>query len=79
MNELHASPQTDSAMLKLNGEPVESTAATLASLLAGQGIDPAKPGIAVAVNGVVVPRASWADLPVKGGDTVEVITAMQGG
>lgn len=36
-------------------------------------------GIAVAVNGEVVPRASWATVVVTSGDRVEVLTATQGG
>jgi sulfur carrier protein len=36
-------------------------------------------GIAVAVNGAVVPRGSWATTPVRDGDAVEVLTAVQGG
>jgi sulfur carrier protein len=36
-------------------------------------------GIAVAVNGDVVPRSAWPDLPLRDGDTVEVLTAVQGG
>jgi sulfur carrier protein len=36
-------------------------------------------GVAVAVNGEVVPRASWAQTPLRAGDRVEVLTATQGG
>jgi sulfur carrier protein len=36
-------------------------------------------GVAVAVNGEVVPRASWAQTPLRAGDQVEVLTATQGG
>ncbi len=36
-------------------------------------------GVAAAVNGEVVRRASWAQTPVSHGDEVEVITAVQGG
>ena len=36
-------------------------------------------GVAVAVNGTVVPRSTWADVPLADGDTVEVLTAAQGG
>lgn len=35
--------------------------------------------IAVALNGVVVPRRVWPDTTVNDGDRVEVVTAMQGG
>jgi sulfur carrier protein len=36
-------------------------------------------GVAVAVNGEVVPRTSWATTAVAAGDRVEVLTATQGG
>lgn len=36
-------------------------------------------GVAVAVNGEVVPRARWAQTELRGGDQVEVLTASQGG
>lgn len=79
MSASNTSPRTDSPTLKLNGEVVHSTASTLVELLSEQGIDPTKPGIAVALNDAVVPRASWPEQQVRVGDRVEVITAMQGG
>jgi sulfur carrier protein len=36
-------------------------------------------GLATAVNGEVVPRASWAATLLADGDRVEVVTAVQGG
>lgn len=36
-------------------------------------------GLAVAVNGEVVPRSTWADRPVVDGDQVEILTIAQGG
>jgi sulfur carrier protein len=36
-------------------------------------------GIAVAVNGEVVPRAAWAGTVLRDGDRIEVLTAAQGG
>jgi sulfur carrier protein len=36
-------------------------------------------GVAVAVNGAVVPRAAWAATSLRDGDAVEVLTAVQGG
>jgi sulfur carrier protein len=40
---------------------------------------PARRGVAVAVNGTVVPRSTWAAVTLADGDTVEVLTAAQGG
>lgn len=36
-------------------------------------------GVAVAVNGEVVPRAGWGTFAIPEGARVEVLTAMQGG
>jgi sulfur carrier protein len=36
-------------------------------------------GVAVAVNGAVVPRSAWGFTPLGDGDAVEVLTAVQGG
>lgn len=36
-------------------------------------------GVAVALNGTVVPRASWAATTPADGDTIDVLTAVQGG
>ena len=36
-------------------------------------------GVAVAVDGAVVPRAAWADTVLTDGARVEVLTAVQGG
>jgi sulfur carrier protein len=42
-------------------------------------IAPERRGIAVAVNGEVVPRSAWPQTTFRGGDRVEVLTAAQGG
>lgn len=39
----------------------------------------AERGVAVALNGEVVPRSAWADTGLADGDRVEVLTAAQGG
>ena len=39
----------------------------------------AKRGVAVAVNGEVVPRSRWEAVALHDGDRVEVLTAAQGG
>ena len=36
-------------------------------------------GLAVAVNGEVVPRYRWPATPLRDGDAVEILTAVQGG
>ena len=67
-----------SIQVKLNGEPRElPDGARLAEAVA-ELTDPAS-GVAAAVNGDVVPRGSWAAMPLRDGDQVEVVTAVQGG
>lgn len=65
--------------LRVNGAPEEHAAATIAQLLDAKGVDPARRGIAVAVNGAVVPRARWPEHALSAGDSVEIIQARQGG
>ncbi|MEH0937056.1 sulfur carrier protein ThiS [Micromonospora psammae] len=42
-------------------------------------VTPQQRGVAVAVNGEVVPRSRWSSSPVRDGDRVEVLSAAQGG
>jgi sulfur carrier protein len=53
-------------------------AATLAGLLGELGLIGRK-GVAAAVNGCVVPRASWDSRSLSAGDRVLLIRATQGG
>lgn len=62
----------------VNGRPHDlDERATLAGLVARVAPDPR--GIAVAVNGGVVPARTWPDVELVEGDQVEVVTAHQGG
>jgi sulfur carrier protein len=62
----------------VNGEEWELTdGSTVGDVLRRLGA-PAT-GIAVACGDEVVPRASWSDTPVRDGDRIEVLTAVQGG
>jgi sulfur carrier protein len=64
----------------LNGRPAEGLdGVTIADLLADLGVEAAARGVAVAVDGEVVPRAEWPRRPVPEGARVEALTAMQGG
>jgi sulfur carrier protein len=42
-------------------------------------LDAPATGVAVACRGEVVPRASWPATPVRDGDEIDVLTAVQGG
>jgi sulfur carrier protein len=66
-------------MIVVNGEPRERDGATIAELLADLGVEDRARGVAVAVNGQIVPRAEWAQHRVDSGDRVEALSAMQGG
>jgi sulfur carrier protein len=64
--------------IQVNGAPRElAPGTTVADLLAQLGT--ATTGVAVALNGEVVPRAAHAETVVPDGAVVEVLTAAQGG
>ncbi len=66
-------------MIYLNGEPREREGATIRELLADLGVEHRARGVAVAVDGEVVPRAEWRERRVNEGERVEALSAMQGG
>ena len=67
--------------LSVNGAPAPvpspATVAALVAAMTETGGSP--PGIAVALNGEVVPRSAWDATDLHPGDRVEVLTAAQGG
>ncbi|MQA02610.1 MAG: sulfur carrier protein ThiS [Streptosporangiales bacterium] len=64
--------------IQVNGQGVEvADGATVADALAAYGAPEA--GIAVAVDGEVLSRGSWATTPVPVGAAIDVVTAVQGG
>lgn len=65
--------------IRINGEPEPFVAATLEELLEEKAVDTGQRGIAVALNGAVVPRAAWRETALKPGDSVEIVRARQGG
>lgn len=67
-------------MIKVNGQPRElPEQGSLLALISELVGDPQARGVAVAVNGEVVPRADWPTTRLAAGDRVEVLTATQGG
>lgn len=66
-------------LIRVNGKSEPLAAATLEALLAEKEVDSGQRGIAVAVNGAVVPRAQWPATALKPGDSVEIVRARQGG
>jgi sulfur carrier protein len=67
------------ALIRVNGESEPLAAATIEVLLAEKAVDTGQRGIAVALNGEVVPRAAWRGTALKPGDNVEIVRARQGG
>jgi sulfur carrier protein len=67
-------------MIALNGESSDLRAGeTVAAALMRLGLHADAAGVAVAVNGEVVPRGEWESFPLQEEARVEVLTAMQGG
>jgi sulfur carrier protein len=67
-------------MIVVNGEGSDVQAGeTVAAALARVGLDVEARGVAVAVDGEVVPRAAWQTFELGGDARVEVLSAMQGG
>jgi sulfur carrier protein len=67
-------------MIFLNGEDSDLQAGeTVASALARLRLSIDVHGVAVAVDGQVVPRSTWETFMLSADARVEVLTAMQGG
>jgi sulfur carrier protein len=65
--------------IRINGQDEVLSVTTLGALLEEKAVDVAQRGIAVALNGSVVPRSAWAETALKAGDNVEIVRARQGG
>jgi sulfur carrier protein len=66
-------------VVRVNGTERELAATDLSELLAQLGHPGDAKGIAVAVNGQVVPRSTWSEKKLQTGDDVEIVGAVQGG
>ena len=66
--------------LLLNGKPADlDDEATVADLVRDRIGTGSRRGIAVALNGEVVPRNEWDTTTIRDDDRVEVLSAAQGG
>ena len=66
--------------VELNGEPVElEPGARVSDAVARAGADGERRGVAVAVDGEVVPRSEWDATELADGQRIEVVRAVQGG
>jgi sulfur carrier protein len=64
----------------VNGNPAELRAeATVADAVEAAGLEATARGVAVAVQGEVVPRGAWDARTLHEGESVEVVRAVQGG
>ena len=61
----------------VNGEPREISSARVDALLSE--LDYEGTHFAIALNFDVLPKARWAETPLKSGDEIEIITPRQGG
>lgn len=67
-------------IVSLNGERRDLPAgATVDAAVAASGAPESRRGVAVAVDGEVVPRGAWASTALEDGQQVEVLQAVQGG
>jgi sulfur carrier protein len=71
--------KTGTPRIRVNGEPRALRVESIRQLLSEMGHTGGLQGIAVAVNGEVVPRAEWASRMLRPGDDVDVVGAVQGG
>ncbi|MDX1637979.1 MAG: sulfur carrier protein ThiS [Balneolaceae bacterium] len=65
--------------LTVNGDTVETEAATVKELVQEYDVELNGKGTAVAVNDAVVPRDKWGQHALQENDRVEIIRATQGG
>jgi sulfur carrier protein len=65
--------------MRVNGESRSVRAETVEALLAELGFEAGRRGIAVAVDGALVPRRNWGDARLSAARSVEIISASQGG
>ncbi len=67
------------SVISVNGEMRDYGGQTLGEIIAEYGLDPTRPGIAVAVNGAVAPRAEWSTRRLEDEAWVEIVQAKTGG
>ena len=67
-------------MITVNGaEAALPAGSRIADVLDALGVEPGRRGVAIAVDGEVVPRAQWDTTSLEAGARVEVVQAIQGG
>ncbi|WP_044564117.1 sulfur carrier protein ThiS [Azospirillum sp. B4] len=67
-------------MITVNGKTRDhADGLDLPAVLGEAGVELGARGIAVAINGTVVPRARWVERAVADGDAIEIVKVLQGG
>lgn len=65
--------------VEINGKPTElADGASVCDAAAAVGVEPGR-GVAIALDGEVIPRAALERTPLREGQRVEVVTAIGGG
>jgi sulfur carrier protein len=67
-----------STTIRINGHEEKLTAASIVELLSARGIDGSR-GVAVAVNGKMVPARAWHERSIVAGDEIEIVRPFGGG
>lgn len=65
--------------VKINGEDVATEAATINELIRQQDLKAGDKGVAIAINGSVIPKDRWHEHHLNEEDVIEVVRATQGG
>ena len=65
--------------IQVNGKPESLAASTLDALLHAKGVAPGAKGVAVALNGQVVPAGRWHETTLSPGDELEIVRPFSGG
>lgn len=65
--------------LIINGRRRAFSSGDLLVVLAGMDVSADTRGVAVAVNGTIIPRDRWSEVELKPGDEIDVVGAVQGG
>ena len=65
--------------IRVNGRDERLAVVTLAALLEEKAVDTDRRGIAVALNGAIVPRAAWSQTALHPGDSIEIVRVLAGG
>jgi sulfur carrier protein len=65
--------------VRVNGEPRELGDATSVADVVRSLVENTERGVAVALDGDVVPRSEWESTPLRDGARLEVLRAVQGG